>query len=65
MGKIYSVPILQSNYYLDKAENTITATEELHAGARLYHGKMGYGSQNRVTEERGPDEKGGRHRIGS
>ena len=40
-GKIYSVPILQSNYFLDKAENTITATEEMQPARDYILGKNG------------------------
>jgi len=49
-GKIYSVPILQSNYYLDKAENTITVTEELEPARRYIMDKLGYDS---LSEARG------------
>ena len=45
VGRICSVPILQSNYYLDKAENTITSTEELDPARNYIMQKMGYGRQ--------------------
>ena len=45
-GKIYSVPILQSNYFFDKAENTITATEEMQPARDHILAKLGYGGQS-------------------
>jgi hypothetical protein len=36
------VPILQSNYYLDKAENTITAVEDLPPAREAIMAKWGY-----------------------
>ena len=59
-GKIYSVPILQSNYFLDKAENTITATEEMQPARDYILAKMGYGGQKRVSGVRGSAHKKGR-----
>ena len=50
VGKIYSVPILQSNYFIDKAENTITVTEELEPARRYIMDKLGYGSENWVRK---------------
>jgi GT2 family glycosyltransferase len=47
-GKIYSVPILQSNYFLDKAENTITATEEMKPARDHILAKLGYGGQKAI-----------------
>jgi O-antigen biosynthesis protein len=41
-GKIYSVPILQSNYFLDKAENTLSVTEELEPARRYIMDREGY-----------------------
>jgi len=46
VGRIYSVPILQSNYYMDKAVNTITVTEELEPARRYIMDKVGYDSQS-------------------
>ena len=45
-GKIFSVPILQSNYFLDKAENTITATEEMQPARDYILSKLGYDGQS-------------------
>ncbi len=45
VGRIYSVPILQSNYFMDKAENTITVTEELEPARRYIMNKVGYDSK--------------------
>ena len=44
--KVYSVPILQSNYFLDKAEKTITATEEMQPARDFILAKLGYGGQS-------------------
>jgi GT2 family glycosyltransferase len=41
-GKIYSVPILQSDYFFDKADNTITAREELDPARAYIMAKHGY-----------------------
>jgi O-antigen biosynthesis protein len=46
VGKIYSVPILQSNYCMDKADNTITLTEELQPARRYIMNKVGYDGKN-------------------
>ncbi len=48
VGKIYSVPILQSNYFMEKVENTITVTEELEPARRYIMGKAGYRSQSKT-----------------
>jgi hypothetical protein len=45
VGQIYSVPILQSNYYLDKAENTITNTEAIQPAHKAIMSTWGYGQQ--------------------
>ena len=42
VGKIYSVPILQSNYFMEKTENTISLTEELEPARRYIMNMVGY-----------------------
>ncbi len=51
--RIYSVPILQSNYFLDKDENTITKTEELQPARDYILGKFGYSGQKDVQSRGG------------
>jgi GT2 family glycosyltransferase len=51
VGKIYSVPILQSNYFLDKAANTITAVEALQPAREAIMAKWGYDSPRGVNRE--------------
>ena len=41
-GKIYSVPILQSNYFMETVENAITDTEELQPARDYIYSKWGY-----------------------
>jgi O-antigen biosynthesis protein len=43
VAKIYSVPILQSNYFLDKAANTITAVQALAPAQDFITATLGYG----------------------
>ncbi|MBR9984913.1 MAG: glycosyltransferase, partial [Desulfosarcina sp.] len=45
VSRISSVPILQSNYYLDKAKNTITSTEDLDPARNYIMEKIGCGRQ--------------------
>jgi len=49
-NKIYSVPILQSNYFMDKADNTITLTVELEPARRYIMNKAGYDGSNWVQK---------------
>ena len=49
-SKIYSVPILQSNYFLDKAENTITVTEEMKPARDCILAKLRYGEQREIQK---------------
>jgi glycosyltransferase involved in cell wall biosynthesis len=46
IGKIYSIPVLQSNYYLEKAHNTITTTEEIGPARDALMARSEYGYQN-------------------
>lgn len=46
VGKIYSIPILQSNYFLEKTENTITLTEELEPARHYIMNKVGSDCQS-------------------
>jgi len=45
-GMIYSIPVLKSNYYLDKADNAITATEEIGPARDALMARSEYGYQN-------------------
>jgi GT2 family glycosyltransferase len=45
--KIYSVPILQSNYFMEHVENAITDTEELQPARDYILSKWGYDNQVR------------------
>lgn len=40
--KVYSVPILQSNYYIERVDNTISDTEALEPARKAIMGKWGY-----------------------
>ena len=46
VGKIYSVPIIKSNYFIDRADNTITETEELDTAKDFILAKGEYGYRN-------------------
>ena len=56
-GKVYSVPIIQSNYFLDKAENTITATEEMLPARDYILEKIIYNDQKGLQTTEDPLSK--------
>jgi glycosyltransferase involved in cell wall biosynthesis len=57
VGRIYSVPIIKSNYFVDRADNTITATEELDTAKDFLLAKGEYGYQNISSTEHKVDRK--------